>query len=199
MYKKKPALILFLCIFLNAINAAGAYEKESIEQAPPHHEGLLEFLHRVLGPHHHNNAPASEYPSTNDNEEIIDDETPPREVSLAPHSSSPDQKKTQPHPYDNALLQLADNLGALQFLTNLCGKDNDKFWLEKMDALLKAQNPSLAQRLELVAAFNNAYRSFATNYRSCTTSAQEALNYYNNQVKTIINNLLQQYSYADKD
>jgi len=80
-------------------------------------------------------------------------------------------------PYESNLLRLAEILGSLQYLRNLCGEKGNQ-WREAMDALLITENPGPDRRAELVANFNRGYRTYSDMYHTCTASATEAIARY---------------------
>lgn len=80
-------------------------------------------------------------------------------------------------PFDGNLLRLAEILGSLHFLRNLCGETGDA-WRGRMEALLESENPAEARRVRLVARFNAGYRAFETSYAACTDSALAAIDRY---------------------
>ena len=80
-------------------------------------------------------------------------------------------------PFERSLVRLAEILGSLHFLRNLCGEPGGK-WRGEMEKLLQAENPDPARRAKFVASFNRGYRSFAGTYTSCTASATEAIRRY---------------------
>ncbi len=80
-------------------------------------------------------------------------------------------------PYEPGLLRLAEILGSLHFLRNLCGDKGDK-WRGEMEKLLASENPSAERRAQFIANFNRGYRSFEANYTTCTASATEAISRY---------------------
>jgi uncharacterized protein (TIGR02301 family) len=80
-------------------------------------------------------------------------------------------------PYEGRLLRLAEVLGSLHYLRNLCGEEGNQ-WREEMEALLGAENPSANRRARLIASFNRGYRSFGGVYVTCTESASEAISRY---------------------
>lgn len=98
-------------------------------------------------------------------------------------------------PYMPQLLRLAEILGAVHFLQNLCGKSADRaVWRQDMAALLEAENPSPERRAKLVAAFNRGYRGFAETYRSCTDSARVAIERYRQEGSKIAREIVARYS-----
>ena len=98
-------------------------------------------------------------------------------------------------PYMPQLTRLAEILGAVHFLQNLCGKSADRtVWRQDMAALLEAENPSPERRARLVAAFNRGYRGFAETYRSCTDSARVAIDRYRVEGSKIAREIVARYS-----
>lgn len=80
-------------------------------------------------------------------------------------------------PFEGQLMRLAEILGSLHYLRNLCGEEGQD-WRDRMAALLEAENPDEARRARFVASFNRGYRSFEETYATCTSSAIEAINRY---------------------
>ncbi|TWG67638.1 MULTISPECIES: TIGR02301 family protein [unclassified Aminobacter] len=80
-------------------------------------------------------------------------------------------------PFENQLLRLAEILGALHYLRNLCGEESVE-WRDRMNTLLEVENPDESRRARFVASFNKGYRSYQQSYATCTTSAVEAINRY---------------------
>lgn len=80
-------------------------------------------------------------------------------------------------PFEDQLLRLAEILGSLHYLRNLCGETGQD-WRLRMEALLEAENPDEDRRQRFVASFNNGYRGFEASYVSCTPSALEAIRRY---------------------
>lgn len=80
-------------------------------------------------------------------------------------------------PFEPKLLRLAEILGSLHYLRNLCGEPGSQ-WRNEMEKLLDAEKPDPARRARLVAGFNHGYRSFDGAYVKCTDSAIEAIRRY---------------------
>lgn len=94
------------------------------------------------------------------------DDLPPitPQESLAP--PPPDDR-----PYDNKLTRLAEILGAVHYLRELCGADEGQLWREQMKEILKNEGTTAVRRAKLVKSFNDGYRGYRRTYRSCTESA----------------------------
>jgi uncharacterized protein (TIGR02301 family) len=80
-------------------------------------------------------------------------------------------------PFEPRLMRLAEVLGSLHYLRNLCGEPGNQ-WREEMEKLLTAEKPEPARRARFVASFNRGYRSFDGIYVNCTASATEAISRY---------------------
>jgi uncharacterized protein (TIGR02301 family) len=80
-------------------------------------------------------------------------------------------------PFDPGLMRLAEVLGSLHFLRNLCGETGNR-WREQMEKLLEAEKPEPERRAQFIASFNRGYRSFEGTYTGCTASATEAIGRY---------------------
>lgn len=77
----------------------------------------------------------------------------------------------KPAPYDPKLLRLAEILGSVSYLRNLC-KGDESAWRQMMQELLAEDATNEPQRAaRLTAAFNRGYRSFAATYVKCTPQA----------------------------
>ena len=80
-------------------------------------------------------------------------------------------------PFEPGLMRLAEVLGSLHFLRNLCGEKGTQ-WRGEMEKLIQAENPSPERRARFIASFNRGYRSFDGTYTACTPSATEAISRY---------------------
>lgn len=80
-------------------------------------------------------------------------------------------------PFESRLLRLAEILGSVHYLRNLCGEPGNE-WRAQMEALLAAENPEPLFRARFIASFNSGYRSFSGVYATCTDSAYAAIGRY---------------------
>ena len=79
-----------------------------------------------------------------------------------------------PAPYDRDLMRMAEVIGSLSFLRNLCTTADAAEWPARMKALIEAEGITPARRDRLAGAYNRGYRSYALTYRVCTPAAHEA-------------------------
>src|SRR5690606_40635871 len=73
-------------------------------------------------------------------------------------------------PFERDLLRLAEILGSLHYLRNLCGEEGQE-WRLRMEELIEAEEPDEERRARFIARFNRGYSGFEANYTSCTPSA----------------------------
>lgn len=91
----------------------------------------------------------------------------------------------KPAPYDPRLMRLAEILGSVSYIRNLC-KGSESEWREMMAELLAEDTTNEPQRAaRLTAAFNRGYRSFASTYVRCTPQAIAAEEAYRAEGATL--------------
>lgn len=95
-------------------------------------------------------------------------------------------------PYEGKMLRLAEVLGSLHYLRNLCGETSNE-WRERMDAIIAAEKPDETERLQLISGFNHGYRAFSENYARCTPSALAAIDRYIKEGENLSNELISRY------
>lgn len=82
---------------------------------------------------------------------------------------------TDAKPYDERLMRLAELLGAIHYLRELCSANDGQMWRERMSELLDAEGATALRRAKLSRSFNQGYRSYSRTYLSCTPSAQTTI------------------------
>jgi uncharacterized protein (TIGR02301 family) len=95
-------------------------------------------------------------------------------------------------PFEQPLLRLAEVLGSLHYLRNLCGETGDQ-WRREMEQLLAIENPGPERRARFIASFNRGYRSFDGVYVSCTPSATEAIARYMKEGEALSRDIAARY------
>jgi uncharacterized protein (TIGR02301 family) len=83
-----------------------------------------------------------------------------------------------PAPFDNDLQRLAEILGALHYLRNICGANEGQRWRNEMMSLIDAEALTGDRRSRMVVSFNRGYRGFQQTYRTCTPAANLAIRRY---------------------
>ena len=103
--------------------------------------------------------------------------TAPAAGAAAPASETPPAAE-RPPPYEPQLLRLAQMMGALAYLRDLCGAGDGKKFRAGMTGLLDAEGVSESRRGLLAGAYNRGCQDYQTTYRSCTPAANEIINRY---------------------
>ena len=94
-------------------------------------------------------------------------------------------------PFEPGLMRLAEILGSLHFLRNLCGESGGQ-WRGEMEKLLQSENPDPERRARFVASFNRGYRSFSA-YTRCTPSATKAIGRYMREGEALSRDIASRY------
>ncbi len=93
------------------------------------------------------------------------------QAALPPPPPPPDDK-----PYDDKLMRLAEILGSLHYLRELCGANEGQLWRQQMMDIVESEGTTAVRRARLINSFNDGYRGFRRTYRTCTDSANVAIN-----------------------
>ncbi len=93
-------------------------------------------------------------------------------------------------PYDTQLFRLAEILGTLHYLRELCGANEGQVWREHMRELAASEGTSALRRAKLVESFNRGYRDYSRTYRTCTQPALLAIQRYMEQASVITDGLI---------
>jgi uncharacterized protein (TIGR02301 family) len=100
----------------------------------------------------------------------------PKETKAAPGATaSAPAVEEPPPPYDAELQKLAEILGALAYLDELCATDPAGGWRDKMKALLDAEGKTAARKERLAGSYNRGFRDYERSYRICTPNAQTVI------------------------
>jgi uncharacterized protein (TIGR02301 family) len=104
---------------------------------------------------------------------------PPPKPAATPAPAVPTPTPTEtPPPYEPQLLRLAEMMGALFYLRDLCHAGDGEAFREKMARLLEAEAHSEERKATLAGAFNRGFGDYALTYRKCTPSAEEVIAHY---------------------
>jgi uncharacterized protein (TIGR02301 family) len=96
----------------------------------------------------------------------------------APRQPEPAPAEAPPPPYEGQLLRLAEIMGALSWLSDLCGAHDGDAWRARMSALLDAEASTPARRERLAGAYNKGFRGYEAVYRTCTPNARVVIARY---------------------
>lgn len=68
-------------------------------------------------------------------------------------------------------IQLAEILGAIHHLRDICGTNEGQLWRNKMIEMIGVLEPSDADRQRLVKNFNDSFYRYKNTYPGCTATA----------------------------
>jgi uncharacterized protein (TIGR02301 family) len=97
-------------------------------------------------------------------------------------------------PFDGGLQRLAEILGALHYLRNICGANEGQKWRNEMQSLVDAEAPSGDRRLRMIASFNRGYRGYQQSYRTCTPAAELVIRRYLEEGSKIAREMTARYA-----
>jgi uncharacterized protein (TIGR02301 family) len=97
-------------------------------------------------------------------------------------------------PFDGSLQRLAEILGALHYLRNLCGANEGLKWRNEMQAIVDAEAPSGDRRARMIASFNRGYRGYQQSYRQCTPAADVVIRRYLEEGSKIAREMTARYA-----
>jgi uncharacterized protein (TIGR02301 family) len=113
-------------------------------------------------------------------------------LCLAAPAHAADNVETAP--YDTELQRLAEILGALHYLREVCGAKEGQKWRNEMQALLDSEAPDGDRRRKIAASFNRGYRGFQQTYRTCTPAADLAIRRYLEEGAKIARDITARYA-----
>lgn len=96
-------------------------------------------------------------------------------LGAAMAASGPARAVAGSKPYDDKLFRLAEILGAVHYLRELCSANDGQAWRERMRELIESEGTTALRKASLTRSFNQGYRSYSRTYISCTPSAQSTI------------------------
>ncbi|HEX4767870.1 MAG TPA: TIGR02301 family protein [Lichenihabitans sp.] len=88
-----------------------------------------------------------------------------------PSTPAPDDADALP-PYEPQLERLAELMGTLAYMSDLCGRKDGEGWRTRMNALLDAEAHTPRRRERLAGAYNRGFTGYEATYRRCTPPAK---------------------------
>lgn len=120
---------------------------------------------------------------------------PKRAAKAPPPASAQEETATapEPEPFRPQVARLAEILGAVSYLDELCSKGQVDDWRASMQALLEAQSRTELEKSQMAGAFNRGYRGYRMTYRACTTNARSALLRFLDEGRRIARDVVDRY------
>jgi uncharacterized protein (TIGR02301 family) len=115
-------------------------------------------------------------------------------VAALATAGAPARAQGAPAPFDGSLQRLAEILGALHYLRNLCGANEGQKWRNEMQAIIDAEAPGGDRRARMIASFNRGYRGYQQTYHSCTPAADLVIRRYLEEGSKIAREMTARYA-----
>lgn len=77
-------------------------------------------------------------------------------------------------PYEPDLLRLAEIMGSLAYLREICAAREAPAWRDRMVALVEAEGRVPSRRDRLTDAYNRGFKAYAGIHRTCLPATEEA-------------------------
>jgi uncharacterized protein (TIGR02301 family) len=110
----------------------------------------------------------------------------------APGAAATPQNEPPP-PYEPQLLRLAEMMGALSYLRDLCRAGDGPTFRDKFAQLLEIEAHSQERKEALAGAFNRGFEDYELTYRACTASAHETIANYLEETQRIARDVATRY------
>ncbi|MGA2494041.1 MAG: TIGR02301 family protein [Roseiarcus sp.] len=119
---------------------------------------------------------------------------PAAKPSPAATPTPPPAQPDAPPPYEAQLLRLAELIGALTYLRDLCGDGDGAAFRAKFAALVDTEGTTDARKESLAGAFNRGFRDYELTYRACTPTAREIVARFLDEASRIAKDVANRYS-----
>ena len=115
----------------------------------------------------------------------------------APKAPPAPQPKPAPRieapPYEGDLLRLAELMGALAYLSDLCHDGDGAAFREKVSQLIASDPRPQPARDMLAGAFNRGFEGYRLTYRVCTSNARSTIAAYLDETERIARDVAGNY------
>jgi uncharacterized protein (TIGR02301 family) len=116
---------------------------------------------------------------------------PAAEKQPAPAVPTPEETPS----YEPRLLRLAEILGALSYLQDLCrttdSQAGGQIWRAQMTALMDAEGTTQLRKERLAGAYNRGFRGYEVSYRRCTPNAQTIISRFLDESSKLAHDIAQ--------
>ena len=99
-----------------------------------------------------------------------------------------------PPPYEAQLLRLAELVGALAYLRDLCGDGDGAAFRARFASLVDTEGTTDARNESLAGAFNRGFRDYELTYRACTPTARQIVARFLDEASRIAKDVANRYS-----
>jgi uncharacterized protein (TIGR02301 family) len=110
-------------------------------------------------------------------------------------SPTPSPAPTRPEaaPYEADLLRLAELMGALTYLRDLCHDGDGQKFRDSLARLIEADTRAAEAKEQMAGAFNRGLEGYRLTYRLCTSNARAAIDAYLEETQRIAKDIAARY------
>jgi uncharacterized protein (TIGR02301 family) len=110
-------------------------------------------------------------------------------------SPTPSPAPTRPEaaPYEADLLRLAELMGALTYLRDLCHDGDGQKFRDSLARLIEADTRAAEAKEQMAGAFNRGLEGYRLTYRLCTSNARAAIDAYLDETQRIAKDIAARY------
>ncbi|MGO4870912.1 MAG: TIGR02301 family protein [Roseiarcus sp.] len=119
-------------------------------------------------------------------------QTPPAKPAAPAEQPAPTPEP--PPPYEPQLLRLAEVMGALSYLRDLCGDGDGATFRAKFATLLETEANTPARKETLAGAFNRGLQDYEMTYHACTPAARQIVTRFLDEAARIAKDVANRYA-----
>jgi uncharacterized protein (TIGR02301 family) len=110
-------------------------------------------------------------------------------------SPTPSASPTRPEtaPYEADLLRLAELMGALSYLRDLCHDGDGQKFRDSLARLIEADTRATEAKEQMAGAFNRGLEGYRLTYRLCTSNARAAIDAYLEETQRLAKDVAARY------
>jgi uncharacterized protein (TIGR02301 family) len=110
-------------------------------------------------------------------------------------SPTPSPAPTRPEaaPYEADLLRLAELMGALSYLRDLCHDGDGQKFRDSLARLIEADTRAAEAKEQMAGAFNRGFEGYRLTYRLCTSNARSAIDAYLEETQRLAKDVAARY------
>ncbi len=114
--------------------------------------------------------------------------------SVPPPAREEPAPEPPPAAYEPELLRLAEVLGTLSYMTNLCEQRGSESWQARMNQLIDAEGTTVFRRERLAGAYNRGYIGHQSAHRICSDASRLVIERLIQQGQKLTRELSTRYS-----
>ncbi len=99
----------------------------------------------------------------------------------------------EPPPYEPQLLRMAEVIGALSYLRDLCGDGDGDAFRAKFTGLMETEGNTPARKETLAGAFNRGLQGYELTYHACTPAARQIVTRYLDEAARLARDIANRY------